>query len=47
MSVDYEFKREVEQAMRDDARLLAALRALLEQAWAFVTAPETPEAATT
>jgi hypothetical protein len=40
MSVDNEFKREVEQAMRDDARLLAAFRALLEQAWAFVTAPE-------
>ena len=40
MPIDTEFKREVEQAMHDDARLLAALRAMLEQAWAFVQASE-------
>ena len=36
MSLDVQFRREVEQAMHDDDRLLAAMRQLLERAWAFV-----------
>ena len=36
---DHEFRREVEQAMQDDARLLAAMRALLERAWTFLSDP--------
>lgn len=39
MTLDTEFRREMELAMRDDDCLVAAMRALLEQAWAFIKDP--------
>jgi hypothetical protein len=39
MSLEAEFRREADQAMHDDDRLLAAMRSLLERAWDFVREP--------
>lgn len=39
MSVEAEFRREAELAMHDDDGLLAAMKQLLEEAWAFLAEP--------